>query len=141
MKKGGIDGYIYSAGEGVRVEDNWLAGKGGPRDPQRRPWRQPSQVVARFQHEGGEEPAIPAPHGRDRNHQGALARGNDELGPHDNICRKSVCGKGGLGARDKKWAEQRFRPSLAFVFLFFFLFVLFYSISNSNSISNSCLNF
>jgi hypothetical protein len=24
----GIDGYIYSAGDGVRVEDNWLAGKG-----------------------------------------------------------------------------------------------------------------
>jgi hypothetical protein len=32
-------------------------------------------------------------------------------------------GKGGLGARDKQWAEQRYRPSLAFVFLFFsFLF-------------------
>jgi hypothetical protein len=29
-EEGGIDGYIYSAGEGVRVKDNWLAGKGGP---------------------------------------------------------------------------------------------------------------
>jgi hypothetical protein len=38
-EEGGIDWYIYSAGEGVRVKDNWLAGKGGPRDPQRRPWR------------------------------------------------------------------------------------------------------
>jgi hypothetical protein len=75
-EEGGIDGYIYSAGEGVRVDDNWLVGKGGPRDPRRRPWRQPSRVVARFQLEGGGEFGIPAPHGGDSNRHGALARGS-----------------------------------------------------------------